>query len=56
MTTGEIIIEGIVQAGALQSAEVMENGNCIFVWHANAEEQIEAALARLGYQLTPIKP
>lgn len=51
MNTGEIIINAIIKADAIQQAIPAEGGGTIFVWSANAEEQIEAALNEMGYEL-----
>lgn len=52
ISDGEIIIATIIQANALARAEVDEGANsCIFIWQANAAEQIEAALSHAGYKL-----
>lgn len=50
--TGQVIIDAVIRANALEKAEPTETG-FIFVWSANAEEQIEAALQEAGYVLLP---
>lgn len=40
---GECVIDAVVRAGAVESAIVTDKGT-LFVWRANAPEQIEAAL------------
>jgi len=52
MSTGEIIINAIIRAAAVESAVVTEGG-IVFVWAANAAEQIEAAITEAGYELRP---
>lgn len=44
---GEIIIDAVCKASALESAEV-HNGGTLFIWRYNAVEQIEAALEEFG--------
>ena len=43
MEYGQLIIDAVIKANALQEAHLTEEGT-IFVWRANAAEQIEAAL------------
>lgn len=50
---GEIIVDVVIRAAALEGA-VLEGDATIFVWSANAPEQIEAALAEAGYRLTAV--
>lgn len=50
--TGQIIIDAVIRAAAIESAIKADNGGIVFVWSANAAEQIEAALAEAGYELT----
>lgn len=50
MTPGQIIIDAVIQAGAIRDVEKIGNSN-LFLWSANAAEQIEAAIDRLGYRL-----
>lgn len=52
---GDIIIDAVIRASAIESAIIEDNGT-IFVWSANASEQIEAALLEAGYRLTPVDP
>ena len=54
MSAGEIIINAVIRAAAVESA-VITNDGTVFVWATNAAEQIEAAIADLGYELKPIK-
>jgi hypothetical protein len=49
-TIGDILINAIVDADALQGAEIAENGT-VFIWRANAPEQIEAAIQANAEQL-----
>ncbi len=48
---GGVIIEAVCLAGALDRAEHPTPDCTIFIWKANASEQIEAALHDLGYKL-----
>lgn len=50
---GEIIVDVVIRVAALEGA-VLEGDATIFVWSANAPEQIEAALAEAGYRLTAV--
>lgn len=50
MTPGQILIDAVIQAGAIRDVEKIGNSN-LFLWSANAAEQIEAAIDRLGYRL-----
>jgi len=50
---GDIIIDAVIRASAIESAIIEDNGT-IFVWSSNASEQIEAALLEAGYRLVPI--
>jgi hypothetical protein len=52
MSTGEIIINAVIRAAAVESAVITEGGT-VFVWATNAAEQIEAAIAEAGYELRP---
>ena len=52
MTPGEIIVDVVIRAAALEGAVLVDDAT-IFVWSANAPEQIEAALAEAGYRLVP---
>lgn len=49
---GEILVDVVIRAAALEGA-VLAGDATIFVWSANAPEQIEAALAEAGYRLVP---
>lgn len=53
-TEGERIINAVCRASAIQDVLPHEDGGHIFVWAANAAEQIEAALAEQGYKLEKI--
>jgi len=53
---GEIVINAVVRAAAIDSAILHDDETFTFVWAANAPEQIEAALAEAGWQLTRITP
>jgi EamA domain-containing membrane protein RarD len=53
MSPGDIVINAVIRAAAIDSAEIIGDAS-IFVWAANAAEQIEAALADAGYRLVPI--
>lgn len=48
---GVVVIEAICRAAALERAEHQTEDATIFIWRANAEEQIEAALREAGYEL-----
>ena len=52
MNAGEIIINAVIRAAAVETA-VSTEGGTIFVWATNAAEQIEAAIAEAGYELQP---
>jgi hypothetical protein len=49
---GEAIITAIVRAGAILTIEKTGEDTAVIKWHANAPEQIEAALSEAGYILT----
>lgn len=53
MNTGQIIIDAVIRAGAILTIEKTSEESAIIVWHANAPEQIEAALAESGFDLFP---
>ena len=53
MNIGQIVIDAVVKAGAIESAEHPTPESTVFVWSANAAEQIEAALAESGYTIVP---
>lgn len=53
-TDGEVVINAVCRANAIQDAIPHEDGGHIFVWAANAAEQIEAALHEAGYKLTKL--
>ncbi len=50
MNPGNIIISSVIMSNALESSEKVGD-NYLFVWSANAAEQIEAALSQMGYKL-----
>jgi hypothetical protein len=51
---GEVVMLAVAMAGAI--AAVYESGDGYsLAWEANADEQIEAALADIGYKLVKIK-
>lgn len=50
MSPGEIVIDAVIRAAAVESA-ICVGDSTIFVWSANAPEQVEAALAEAGYRL-----
>lgn len=49
---GQIIINSIVRAGAILTIEKTSEDSANIVWHANAPEQIEAALSEAGFTLS----
>lgn len=51
MTAGQIIIDAIIRSAAIEYAQHPTPDSTIFVWRANAAEQIEAALSEAGYKL-----
>jgi hypothetical protein len=51
---GEVIISAVIRARGIYDSIKTDEGN-MFIWSANAEEQIEAALEELGYKLIPIQ-
>lgn len=51
---GELIIASVIDADAIGSIETDGDG-MVVVWQANAAEQIEAALFKLGWKLVKIK-
>lgn len=54
MNHGNIIIDAIIESKALDRAIVATNGT-LFIWSANAAEQIEAALFNAGYKLEKLQ-
>jgi len=50
---GEILIDAVIRAGAIESA-IQAGDATVFVWAANAPEQIEAALAEAGYRVEKV--
>lgn len=52
-TDGEAVIMAVILARAIDRA-IPHEGGFTFVWTANAPEQVEAALAELGYRLAPL--
>lgn len=55
MNAGEIIINAVIRAGAILTIEKVSEEAAIIVWHANAHEQIEAALHEAGYEIKKTK-
>jgi hypothetical protein len=53
-TEGDILINAVNMARAIDEVIFTDEGDIIFIWAANAPEQIEAALAEQGYRLTKI--
>jgi hypothetical protein len=49
---GQIIINAIIRAGAILTIEKTSEDSAIIVWHANAAEQIEAALSEAGFTIS----
>lgn len=55
MNQGQAIIDAVIRAGAIDN--ILTEGDArIFVWKANAVEQIEAALAEAGLRLEYCPP
>jgi hypothetical protein len=52
---GNIVIDSVIRAVAIERVENVEDHSCIIIWRANAAEQIEAALAEFGHKLVPIE-
>jgi septum formation inhibitor MinC len=52
-TPGDIVVNAVIRASALAGVELDDDG-VIFIWEANAPEQIEAALAEAGWELRRI--
>ena len=55
MNAGEIIINAVSGAGAILTIEKVSEEAARIVWHANAHEQIEAALHEAGYEINKTK-
>ena len=55
MNAGEIIINAVIRAGAILTIEKVSEEAARIVWHANAHEQIEAALHEAGYEINKTK-
>ena len=53
-TEGEVVINAVIMASAIQEIVECEDGECYILWAANSPEQIEAALAEQGYRLTKL--
>lgn len=53
-TPGDAIIEAFIKVGAIRDVEVLEEGT-IFIWEANASEQLEAAMRDFGYKITKVR-
>lgn len=47
---GQVVVDAVIRAGAIVDAEKVGDA-CIFIWSANCEEQIEAALDEAGYKI-----
>lgn len=56
MNAGQAIIDAVIRAAGVQDAVHPTNDSTIFIWSANAAEQIEAALAEAGYKLKETAP
>lgn len=56
MNIGQIVIDAVCRAGAIESAIHPTPDTTIFIWSANADEQIEAALNEAGYTLAELPP
>lgn len=55
MNAGSAIIDAVIRAAAIDTVVVVPEADAqIIVWKANAAEQIEAALAEAGFQITPL--
>lgn len=54
LTDGEVIIDAVVKAAAIENALLLEDDSIVFRWKANAAEQIEAALFNSGFKITRI--
>jgi hypothetical protein len=55
INTGDVVISAVIRACAINKVEIVkdtETESYIFVWSANAAEQIESALYEMGYKLT----
>lgn len=59
-TLGQRIIDAVIKSGAIQRAIVEDGAGTIFVWSANAEEQLEAAFGSMpatpDASLPPLDP
>jgi len=55
LSEGDAVILAVSMANAISEVELHEDA-VVFIWQANAAEQIEAALAELGYRLQKILP
>jgi len=53
-TPGDAVITAVCRAKAIDEAIIQEDGT-IFVWAANAAEQIEAALQEAGWELVRLQ-
>ncbi len=56
MNAGQIVIDAVIRAGAIDRVENVEDHSCIIIWKANASEQIEAALAEAGCEVKKSNP
>ena len=50
-TPGEVVMEAVIRGSAIQKVLPRQDGGLIFVWAANAVDQIEAALEELGWEV-----
>ncbi len=55
MNAGELIVNAVIRAGAILTIEKVSEDAAVIVWHANAHEQIEAALHESGYEIKKIE-
>lgn len=54
MEPGAVVIESVIMAMAINEITIRPDG-FMFHWAANAPEQIEAALAQLGWEVRRIR-
>ncbi len=52
---GQAVIDAVIRSGAIERM-IEEDDSKIFVWKANAVEQIEAALAEAGLKIEHCPP
>lgn len=53
-SAGEAVMMAVIRARAIERM-ITESGTHLFVWRANATEQIEAALKDFGFEVVQIK-